>query len=267
MLRSWEHSQVYHPSREFETTGAALGRPFEDVFFKTSDDVELNGWFFSADTNSPRSQLVVLVCHGNGGNIANRIDLYGALLEIGVNVFAFDYRGYGRSQGRPSEAGTYLDAPAAHQWLRTKGFPGRQIVAYGESLGGGVASELCVREETCGLILQSTFTSIPDIGADIYPWLPVRWMSTIRYDTRSKLPHIRVPVLVAHGRGDGVIGFHHAERNFAAANEPKLFWEIEGAHNDPLNNPKRFIEGIEKFLKIVECVATTIKMEPTQLVD
>ena len=113
------------------------------------------------------------------------------LLATGVNVFVFDYRGYGRSQGRPSEEGTYRDAQAAYQWLRQKGFPGTNIIAFGESLGGGVAAELAVRETVGGLVLQSTFTSIPDMGAELFPWLPVRWLGTIRYDTRSKLPRLQ----------------------------------------------------------------------------
>ena len=178
--------------------------------------------------------------------------LYRVLLESGVDVFAFDFRGYGRSEGRPSEEGTYLDAQAAWHWLNQKGFSGRDILVYGESLGGGVASELCVREPTGGLILQSTFTSIPDIGADIYPWLPVRRISSIKYDTHSKLPRIHVPVLVMHSRGDGLIGFGHAERNFKAANEPKLFCEIRGPHNDALEARDQFANGIEKFLQLVE---------------
>jgi uncharacterized protein len=252
LLRWLEHSLVYHPGRTMDATGADLGRPFEDVFFKTADGVELNGWFFPGNTNSTRAQTAVLVFHGNAGNICDRLDLCGTLLQTGVSVFAIDYRGFGRSRGRPGEEGTYLDAQAAHRWLRQKGFAGRNIIAYGESLGGGVASELCVREETGGLILQSTYTSMPDIGKELYPWLPVRWMSTIQYDTRAKLPRVKVPVIVLHGRGDGLIGFHHAERNFAAAGEPKLFWEIEGEHNDPLQNQARFAEGIEKFLKLLD---------------
>jgi uncharacterized protein len=251
LFRWFEHSQVYHPSRNLEATGAELGRPFEDVLFKTSDGVELNGWFFPANSDSPRAQFVILVCHGNGGNISHRLDLYQTLLAFGANVFAFDYRGYGRSQGRPSEEGTYHDARAAHAWLRHKGFTDRHIIVYGESLGGGVASELCLREVTGGLILQSTFTSIPDIGAELYPWLPVRWLSTIRCDTRAKLPRIHVPVMVMHSRTDGLIGFQHGERNFAAANEPKIFWELTGDHNDPLADPARFLDGFEKFLTLV----------------
>ena len=233
-------------------TSADLGRPCDDVWFKARDGVELNGWFFPAGTNSPRGHLAILICHGNGGNISHRFGLHQALLETGASLFAFDYRGYGRSQGRPSEEGTYLDAQAAHEWLRQKGFAGKNIIVFGESLGGGVASELCLREETGGLILQSTFTSIPDIGAELYPWLPVRWMSRIKYDTRAKLPRLKIPVLIMHGRQDELIGFLHSERNFAAANEPKVFWEIKGEHNDPLADRPQFLEGIEKFLKVID---------------
>jgi len=234
-------------------SGAELGRPWEEVFFKARDGVELNGWFYPLrPAEGSGAEPAVLVCHGNAGNISSRLDLYAALLESGVNVFAFDYRGYGRSRGRPGEEGTYLDAQAAYQWLRQKGFATKRIIAYGESLGGGVASELCLREEPGGLILQSTFTSIPDIGAELFPWLPARWISHIRYDTRSRLPRLNLPVLVLHARHDELIGFHHAESNFAAANEPKMFWEIQGDHNDPLADRARFIQGLRKFLELVE---------------
>jgi pimeloyl-ACP methyl ester carboxylesterase len=250
LFRWFEHSQVYHPSRTMDATGAELGRPFENVFFETGDGIELNGWFFPANTNSPRAHLAVLVCHGNAGNISHRLALYRALLQTGVAVFAFDYRGYGRSLGRPGEEGTYLDAQAAHQWLARKGF--EQIIVFGESLGGGVASELCLREKMRGLILQSAITSIPDIGAELFPWLPAKLLGAIKYDTRAKLPRLKIPVLVMHSRTDEIAAFHHAERNFAAANEPKLFWEISGEHNDALDEPARFVEGIEKFLRLIE---------------
>ena len=252
MLRWFEHSQVFHPDRRLDATGAALGRPFEDVLFKASDGIELNGWFFPASTNSQRQHLAVVVCHGNAGNISHRLDLSIALLATGVNVFVFDYRGYGRSQGRPSEEGTYRDAQAAYDWLRQKGFPGTNIIAFGESLGGGIAAELASREPVGGLVLQSTFTSIPDMGAELFPWLPVRWLGTIRYDTRSKLPRLHVPVLVMHSPTDELIRFHHSQSNFAAANEPKLFWELKGEHNDPLADAQHFIAGMEKFLALLK---------------
>jgi fermentation-respiration switch protein FrsA (DUF1100 family) len=253
VFRWFEHRQVYQPYRQLETSGSELGRPFEDVYFQTSDGVGLNGWFYPADTDSARKQFAYLLCHGNAGNISHRQEHCAALLETGASVFIFDYRGYGRSQGRPGEEGTYLDAQAAHQWLRQKGFAATHIVALGESLGGGVASELALREILGGLILQSTYTSIPDVGAELFPWLPVRWISTIKYDTLGRLPRIRVPLLIMHSRADGLIGFSHAEENFAAANEPKVLWEISGEHNQFLEGDRaRYLEGLNQFLSRIE---------------
>jgi fermentation-respiration switch protein FrsA (DUF1100 family) len=252
LFRWFERSQVYHPTRTVDPRAKELAQPVEDVFFKTSDGLELNAWFFPAPAGSTRRQFVVLLCHGNGGNISHRVDVCEALREAGVNVLSFDYRGYGLSEGRPGEEGTYLDAQAAYAWARRREFEPTRIIAYGESLGGAVASELCRREKTGGLILQSTFTSIPDIGSELYPWLPVRWLSRIRYDTLARLPQVDVPVLVMHSRGDGIIGYKHSERNFAAANEPKLFCELQGDHNDPMTDQKGFRESLEKFLKLVE---------------
>jgi hypothetical protein len=252
MLRWFEHRQVYHPDRAFDTTGGELKRPFDDVEFRVNDGVRLHGWFFPADTNSPRADWAVLVCHGNGGNISHRLDLTAALLKTGLAVFLFDYRGYGRSEGRPGEEGTYRDAQAAYRWLRQKAFHGEHIVAFGESLGGGIVSELALRETLGGIVLQSTFTSIPDIGAEVFPWLPVRWINTIKYDTRAKLPQIKVPVLVMHSREDTLARFSHAEANFAAANEPKLLWELAGEHNEACADGPRVTEGFEKFLRLIE---------------
>ena len=258
MLRWFEHSQVYYPSRVLEAAPAELGRAFEDVRFKAADGVGLHGWFFPApDTHSPRVGLAFLICHGNAGNISHRLELCAALLETGAGVFVFDYRGYGQSHGRPGEEGTYRDAQAAHGWLRQRGFRGEDIIAYGESLGGGIVSELALRETLGGIVLQSTFTSIPDIGAELYPWLPVRWMSTIKYDTHAKLPRIKVPALVMHSRADDLARFTHAEKNFAAANEPKVFCELRGGHNEAVWEQQEFRDGLDKLLKIVE--ETTVR--------
>ncbi len=252
LLRWFEHNQVYHPDRRVYATGAELGRPFEDVYFQSSDGVKLNGWYFPAGTNSARTNLAVLICHGNAGNIGSRLDLCGQFLSTGVNVFLFDYRGYGRSEGRPGEEGTYRDGQAACAWLRDRGFSGTNIIVFGESLGGGIATELALREKVGGLILQSTFTSVTDLGVELFPWLPVRWLGTIKYDTHSKLPRINIPVLVMHSRQDDLIGVGHGERNFAVANHPKLFWEISGGHNGNGNDPRQFMAGIEKFFEMLQ---------------
>jgi len=249
MLHWFEHHQVYHPSRIMFASGAELGRPFEDVYFKSEDGTRLNGWFFASGTTA--GTRVVLFCHGNGGNICHRLNMAEALLSTGVAVFLLDYRGYGRSEGHPTEEGTYQDGAAAYRWLLQKGFLPRDVLVYGESLGGGVAAEVASRFQVGGLILQSTFTCIADIGSDLFPWLPVRWLANIKYDTLSKLPRIKCPVLVMHSRGDRLIRFPHGQKNFAAANSPKLFCELSGEHNDPLTERAQFIADFRRFLALL----------------
>jgi hypothetical protein len=253
MLRWFEHRNVYLPSRSLVATGADLGRPFEDLTLTSADGARLHAWFFPAAAGSPRAAWAILHCHGNAGNISHRLEHAGALLETGAGVLLFDYRGYGRSTGVPSEEGTYLDAQAAYQWLRQKGFVADRIVVVGESLGGGVAAELARRETVGGLVLQSTFTSIPDVGAEFFPLLPVRWLASIRYDNLAKLPQLRVPVLVMHGRRDTVIRYHHGTRIHAAANEPKLFVELQGDHNDTLDEGREsYVAGLKRFFELLE---------------
>src|SRR5262245_15343400 len=179
MLRWFENSQVYHPLRQLDMSGADLDPRFEDVFFNSSDGLRLNGWFFPARRNCSRAGLVMLICHGNAGNISHRLGTCDALLSTGANVFVFDYRGSGRRQGLPSVEGTDLEVQGAYKWLRQKGFAADNIIVHGESLGGGVGAELAVRERIGGLILLSTFTSIPDIGVELFPWLPVRLLAKI----------------------------------------------------------------------------------------
>ena len=250
LLRWFEQSQIYRPSREADCHPADFQLPVEDVTLTARDGVRLHGWWIPAPVNSPRRQLAVLFCHGNGGNLTSRPGYYQAIRETGVNLFTFDYRGYGRSAGSPGEAGTYLDAHAAYAWLRARGFAGGDIILWGESLGGGIASELALHEPVGGLVLQSSFTSIPDLGGEVFPWLPVRLIATIQYDTVRRLPRIHVPVLILHSRQDELIGFHHAEKNFAAANEPKLLWELRGGHNEALGADRpRFVAGFEEFLR------------------
>jgi uncharacterized protein len=247
MLRWFEYKQIYHPSRPMDAAPGQLGRPFEDVFILVEHGQRIHAWYFPAqNTASP----VVLVCHGNAGNISHRMDLAALLLESGAGVLLFEYRGYGRSDGKPGEENTYRDAQAAYHWLIARGVPGTNIIAYGESLGGGIVSELAAREPLGGLILQSTFTSITDLGAELFPWLPVRLISTIKYDTRAKLPKLHVPVLILHSRRDDLIAFHHAEENFAAANEPKFLREISGGHSDALwASRPAMLAAIREFLQ------------------
>lgn len=250
-FRWFEHANVYHPNKVLDGSPADVGLPFEDVALTPDDSVKVHGWFIPAPTNSPRAGFVVLVSHGNAGNISHRTALAGLLRRHGVAVLLYDYRGYGRSEGRPSEDGTYRDALAFYGWLKQRGFAPEKILSYGESLGGGIASELARREKVGGLILQSAFTSIPDVGAELFWFLPVRLISTIRYATRERLPQIHVPVLVVHSQQDEIVKFSHAEKNFAAANEPKLLVKVSGSHNSvPFENEDLFHDGMEKLLKL-----------------
>ena len=250
MIRWFEHHQVYAPSRTFEGSAASLSAGFEDVYLTAQDGVRLNGWFLTVPAGSPRSHLVFLFLHGNPGNVSHRLAYYASWLELGMNVFAIDYRGYGLSEGQPGESGTYLDAQAAYAWLRQKGFPPENIIVLGKSLGGGVGSELALREPIGGLILQNSYTRIVDIASELFPWLPVRWMNTIKYDTLGKLPRIKVPLLILHSREDRFIRYHHGERNFAAGNEPKMLWEIAGDHAQTLEADRtRYLEGLDRYLR------------------
>jgi uncharacterized protein len=250
MLRWLEGKLVYVPSRRMDWTPAKAGWPHEDVSLVTSDGVALHAWFMPAPSERPSGDRVVLLLHGNGGNISHRAPSYRLLRQAGLSVFAPDYRGYGQSRGRPSEEGTYLDAEAAWRWLRQRGFEPSRILVLGESLGGGVASELALRQPVGGLILQSTFTSIPDVGAELFPWIPRR-LARIHYDTHGKLARLGCPVLILHSRADTLIRFAHAERNFAAAREPKWLRELLGDHNDAFDTPEgeaRFRDAVRAFL-------------------
>jgi fermentation-respiration switch protein FrsA (DUF1100 family) len=247
MIRWFEHSRVYVPSTVLDP--CRLDCAFEDVRFQSKDGTRLHGWFIPAPAKGSWSRKSLLLMHGNGGNISHRGAFYAAWHELGINVLAFDYRGYGRSEGNPSEEGTYLDAQAGYAWLRNRGFQAKQIIPIGKSLGGGIASELALREEVGGLILQNTFTSIPDIGSEMFPFLPVRRLARIAYDTHSKLPKVHVPVLIAHSPKDPVIGIHHARKNFEAAKDPKMFWELAGGHSDTVEaNKALYLEGLRTFL-------------------
>lgn len=249
LLRWFEQRTVYQPISALDATGDEIGFPRKDVQLTTKDEIKLHAWYFPV--NDPAAEKVFLVCHGNGGNISHRLELYEVLLREGPAVFAFDYRGYGQSEGTPSEEGTYLDAEAAYDWLMKQGYLSANVIAFGESLGGGVASELALRKPIGGLVLQSTYTSTADLGAELFPWLPVRTLGRINYNTRRKLPRIHVPVLVLHSPDDTIIPVHHGHQNFEAANDPKLFHEMRGDHNDAFFTDRdAIVLGIRQFLRL-----------------
>ena len=250
LFRLFEHVQVYQPRSELVTDPGGIGLEFESVRFPSGNGPLLHGWFLPAPEDSAWRSWAVVVSHGNGGNISHRLDLYRIWHEEGFPVLAYDYRGYGRSGGFPTPGGTFTDAESAHGWLVERNFAPERILALGESLGGGVAVELARRREIGGLVLQSTFTGLQDLASELFPWLPVRTLGTIRYPVRDHLPSLEVPVLLLHGRQDTIIPFSHALRNREAIRSPAHLEELEGDHNDPLP-VDRYREGIRSFKRLL----------------
>ena len=247
MLLALQSRLVFFPTREIDATPADAGLPYQDVSFTAADGTRLHGWWVSA----PGARGTVLFFHGNAGNVSHRLHSLRSFHELGMNTFIFDYRGYGRSEGVPSEEGTYRDAGAAWRWLaEERGVPPGEVVFFGRSLGGAVAAWLAGRHPPRALILESTFTSVPALGAELYPWLPVRLLARIRYDTLRLLPGVRCPVLVVHSPQDEVIPFHHGRRLWEAASAPKEFLEITGSHNAGfVTTGPAYEAGIARFLE------------------
>jgi alpha-beta hydrolase superfamily lysophospholipase len=237
---------VYYPYPNLESTPDRVGLAYEEVYLTTSDGVELHAWFVPAKN----SRGVALFCHGNAGNISHRLESILDFVHLELDVFIFDYRGYGRSAGRPTEQGTYRDVTAAWDYLvQERGADPQEIVLFGRSLGGAVASWLAQEQSAAALIVESSFTSVPDMGAHLYPYMPVRLLARFRYSTQKHLPEAQCPVLVIHSPDDELIPFEHGQTLYQVAKEPKEFLQISGGHNEGfVLSRKQYREGLNAFL-------------------
>jgi uncharacterized protein len=247
---------IYYPSKVVQNTPLSIGLAFESVELMTSDGEKLSGWYIPASKENPLGKATILYSHGNAGNISDRLQKLMIYHDLGLSVLLYDYRGYGNSTGSTYEAGTYTDIETFYQYLvNVKKIAPAQIIAYGESLGGGVASYLAEKEGNIGgLILSSTYTSVLDRAQEIYPYLPIRLISQFSYDTRSRLPKLNIPVLIFHSRQDEVFPFSHAEKNFQAISEPelKMLVELRGGHNEGfLEAAHAYRTGLEEFVNLV----------------
>lgn len=227
----FEKRLIYFPFRRLEVTPKELGLRFEEAHLAAEDGTALHGWFLPVEG----SRHTVLVCHGNAGNISHRLDR--ALLmhaKLKTDVFLFDYRGYGLSEGSPDEPGTYRDARAALRYLITgRGIDRANLIVFGESLGAAVALQLALEEPVRALVLEAPFTSIGDMARSVPPFLPLGRLFRTRYDNLAKVGGLRVPLLILHGDRDTTVPFAQGRRLFEAAPEPKRFFAIPGAdHND-----------------------------------
>jgi fermentation-respiration switch protein FrsA (DUF1100 family) len=246
VLLALEKSLVFYPASPAESWETPVDPRTQDVWFTDAIGAKLHGWWLPP--NNPGAGAV-LVAHGNGGNVSGRGALAWNLHRtLDAGVLLFDYPGYGKSEGKPDEAGCYSSGDAAFKWLtEVAKIPSNQIVLLGESLGGGTAVELATRHEHRALVLVFTFTSLPAAAKFHYPWLPTQWLMRTRFDNLAKIKQCPRPVFIAHGTADEVIPFHHGETLFAAANEPKEFFPMGGAtHNILLGDD--FYAALARFL-------------------
>lgn len=232
LLFVFQQRLVFFPTRgDYAATADFIDLSWRDVSLTTDDGVRIAAWFIEGpDEHAP----VVLFFHGNAGDMSHRLGTLSALHEMGAATLMIDYRGFGRSEGSPDEEGLYSDARAAWQWLtREAGYEPARIVLFGRSLGGSVAAWLAARERPAGVVLESAFTSLPDLAAWHYPWLPARRLARYDFDTESALARTECPVLIAHSPDDEIVPFRHAQALAGVRPEATRQVRLTGSHNDP----------------------------------
>ena len=245
-VRYLENKSVFYPERSVRSTPKDLGLAFEDVFIRTDDRVRINGWLIK----NPSAESTVLFFHGNAGNIGDRLGKIDLFYRLGLNILIIDYRGYGKSQGYPTERGIYQDALAAYDYLRQRDdMKDQKIIAYGASLGGAVAVDLASKRALNGLIVDSTFSCAADMAKRIYPFVPSFLVRT-RLDSAAKIRSIGVPKLFIHSMDDTTVPIALGRKLYDAAPGPKAFIEIRGDHNEGyIFDEEKVKEGIKEFVR------------------
>jgi len=248
------------PGRALTASPGDIGLEFEDVSLDTSDAERLHGWYVPA----LQSNGVVLFFHGNAGNISHRLDSIRIFHDLGLDTFIFDYRGYGQSTGKTTEQGTYLDAQAAWSYLVEKrGIPADRIIIFGRSLGGAIGTWLGAQHVPAAVIVESSFTSGVDMARRLYPFLPVRLITRLRYPVAQYASRLECPVLVVHSRNDEIIPFAMGQSIFAAVKQRKSFLELRGDHNNGFFISRReYIAGLSGFIESVLGPGVSGPVEP-----
>ncbi|QDU62502.1 Haloalkane dehalogenase [Planctomycetes bacterium Pan216] len=242
MVTNIERNLIFKPEQHPAGDWLPQGLVYEDILFSTEDGVSLHGWYCTdadrreqprivVDEGTPKP--VVLFFHGNAGSLAWRAELIREWLgSFDVDFFAIDYRGYGKSDGRPSEEGFYRDSRAAYRWLvEEKGISPERVVIFGRSLGGAVALELALAVEHRCLVIESTFTSLPDVARLVYPWLPFPWLMVTRFDNRDRISSYHRPLFIGHGKRDNLVPIQMAQELFELAGGPKELFEVADAQH------------------------------------
>jgi uncharacterized protein len=241
-----QKGMVFYPVREIAATPEHIGLQFEDVVLRTKDHVAISAWYIP----SPQERAVILFCHGNAGNNSHRLDSIRIFHDLNLSVFIFDYRGYGKSEGSPTEVGTYLDAESALDYLtNVKHIHPEKVVVFGRSLGGAVAAEIALRHKVGALIIESGFTSVPELGSKYFPFLPTTLLSRYSYDTVNKVGKISAPKLFIHSPYDEIIPFQYGRALYEQAAPPKEFLEIKGDHNSGfIVSGSVYTDGLNRFI-------------------
>ena len=251
LLEMLERYFVFFPVRTLPATPGDTNVTFEDVFFLSSNQYWIHGWFIPGT-----SKYTLLWFHGNGGNIGHRTEeILMMHNSLGVNIFIFDYRGYGRSEGKPSEQGVYQDAKAAIKYIQNRlEVDSSRIIYFGRSLGAAIAIHSASTHPPSGMILVAPFTSLSDIAALTFPHLPLKWLTRNRYNTISKIKELHTPLLIMHGDLDDVIPLTHSNRIFDAANQPKTLKVLVGAgHNDTHSiDPYNYWNILNDFINTID---------------
>ena len=248
-LYAFQSRLVYFPNVPSRAIGPgpdSIGLAYESLEIITEDGIKLDAWYLPV--REPRG--TVLFFHGNAGNISHRLDSLRVFNELDLTTLIFDYRGYGQSEGAVSERGIYLDAEAVWRHLtEERGIPAAEIVLFGRSLGAAVAASVASRHTAGALIIESGFVSVPDMAAELYPWLPARWLARIGFPAGDYLQTVASPVLIVHSRDDEIIPFDQGQRLFEVASEPKQFLELRGGHNDGfLVSGRRYLDALDAFV-------------------
>lgn len=243
----YQDKMVYFPDDYFPQDPSSAGLTYDSFELPVDSDSTVTGWIVESDPQAPW----VLHFHGNGGNISARVDHLKLLHSLGFNAVVFDYRGYGKSKGKPSEAGLVRDGLAVVKYLKEeKHVNKRYLIYFGESLGGGVAAEVAEKEPPQAMILKSTFTSVPDMGKELYPFLPANLLLRTRFDTKDRISRFLFPKLIIHSRSDTIVPFDHGQRLYQLASEPKIFLEVYGGHNtSPLELGEEFKTTLADFVR------------------
>jgi fermentation-respiration switch protein FrsA (DUF1100 family) len=245
----FENTFVFQPSPWDDRNWAQLsGLPLEEVWLPIDEVVTVFGWFVDAGPHKP----VLFWCHGNAGNVSHRLENIRQLFQRGISVFIFDYRGYGRSTGVPSEAGLYKDALASYEYLiHQRRISPERLIIFGRSLGSSVAAEVAVQRPSAGMIVEGAFPSIQSMSDHHYFGLPTRWVMDVEFNLVQKMASLHVPLLVIHGEQDSIVPMALGRQVFEAAHEPKRWYVVSGAeHNDvPFVGGEPYFREIDAFLK------------------